>query len=105
MTLDAYLQPLPLVAVLRGITPAEVPGVADALYGEGFRILEVPLNSPQPFDSIRLLADGHGDKCLIGAGTVIDVGDVERVAQARGRLIVMPRALPRPVRGGRAPPA
>ena len=92
MTLDAYLQPLPLVAVLRGISPAEIPSVADALYGEGFRILEVPLNSPQPFDSIRLLADGYGDKCLVGAGTVIDIADVERVADAGGRLIVMPHA-------------
>jgi len=92
MTLDAFLQPLPLVAVLRGITPAEIPGVADALYGEGFRILEVPLNSPQPFDSIRLLADGHGDKCLVGAGTVIEIADVARVADAGGRLIVMPHA-------------
>ena len=50
MTLDHYLQPLPLVAVLRGITPAEIPAVAEALYGEGFRILEVTLNSPQPFE-------------------------------------------------------
>jgi len=92
MTLDAYLKPLPLVAVLRGITPTEIPAVADALYAEGFRILEVPLNSPQPFDSIRLLADGYGDKSLVGAGTVIDVRDVERVAEAGGRLIVMPHA-------------
>ena len=89
MTLDHYLQPLPLVAVLRGITPAEIPAVAEALYGEGFRILEVTLNSPQPFESIRLLADGYGDKCLVGAGTVIDVADVARVKDAGGRLIVM----------------
>ena len=92
MTLDDYLKPLPLVAVLRGITPDEVPAVADALYAEGFRILEVPLNSPQPFDSIRRLADLHGDRCLVGAGTVIDVADVARVRDAGGRLIVMPHA-------------
>lgn len=92
MTLDHYLQPLPFVAVLRGITPAEIPAVAEALYGEGFRILEVTLNSPQPFESIRLLADGYGDKCLVGAGTVIDVADVARVKDAGGRLIVMPHA-------------
>ena len=52
-----YLAPLPLVAVLRGITPEEIPAVSQALDGEGFRILEVPLNSPRPFESIRLLAD------------------------------------------------
>jgi len=92
MTLANCLQPLPLVAVLRGITPAEIPAVAQALYAEGFRILEVPLNSPQPFDSIRLLAEGYGDRCLVGAGTVIDVGDVARVADAGGRLVVMPHA-------------
>ena len=92
MNLDDYLQPLPLVAVLRGITPAEIAPVADALYIEGFRILEVPLNSPKPFESIRHLADDYGDRCLVGAGTVIDVADVARVREAGGRLIVMPHA-------------
>lgn len=92
MTLDDYLTPLPLVAVLRGITPDEIPAVADALYAEGFRILEVPLNSPQPFESIRRLADAYRDRCLVGAGTVIDVADVARVRDAGGRLIVMPHA-------------
>jgi 2-dehydro-3-deoxyphosphogalactonate aldolase len=90
--LDDYLQPLPLVAVLRGITPDEIPGVAGALYAEGFRILEVPLNSPRPFDSIRLLAEQYGDRCLVGAGTVIDPADVARVGDANGALIVMPHA-------------
>jgi 2-dehydro-3-deoxyphosphogalactonate aldolase len=92
MTLDDYLTPLPLVAVLRGITPGEIPPVADALTAEGFRILEVPLNSPQPFDSIRRLAEGYGSRCLVGAGTVIEVDDVARVADAGGNLIVMPHA-------------
>jgi 2-dehydro-3-deoxyphosphogalactonate aldolase len=92
MKLADYLSPLPLVAVLRGITPDEIPGVAEALYAEGFRILEVPLNSPQPFESIRRLAQGHGDRCLVGAGTVLDGADVARVRDAGGRLIVMPHA-------------
>src|SRR3954462_15478479 len=92
MTLDDHLEPLPLVAVLRGITPDEVPAVAEALYAEGFRMLEVTLNSPQPFDSIRRLADSHGSRCLVGAGTVIEVADVARVRDAGGRLIVMPYA-------------
>jgi 2-dehydro-3-deoxyphosphogalactonate aldolase len=90
--LDDYLAPLPLVAVLRGITPAEVPAVAGALTAEGFRVLEVPLNSPDPFASIRALAAAHGTRCLVGAGTVVDVADVARVRDAGGRLIVMPHA-------------
>lgn len=92
MNLSDYLEPLPLVAVLRGITPDEIPSVADALFIEGFRILEVPLNSPRPFESIRRLADDYGDRCLVGAGTVLDAADVALVRDAGGRLIVMPHA-------------
>ena len=92
LALDDYLAPLPLVAVLRGITPAEVPAIADALTAEGFRVLEVPLNSPDPFASIRALSAAYGTDCLVGAGTVIDAADVARVREAGGRLIVMPHA-------------
>ncbi|MDE2208962.1 MAG: 2-dehydro-3-deoxy-6-phosphogalactonate aldolase [Betaproteobacteria bacterium] len=92
MKLEDYLVPLPLVAVLRGITPDEIAAVAEALCVEGFRILEVPLNSPQPFESIGRLARSFGDRCLVGAGTVLDVADVARVRDAGGRLIVMPHA-------------
>ncbi|HQR09748.1 MAG TPA: 2-dehydro-3-deoxy-6-phosphogalactonate aldolase [Casimicrobiaceae bacterium] len=88
----AYLDPLPLIAVLRGITPEEVPAISKALVSEGFRVLEVPLNSPRPFESIRLLADACGDRCLVGAGTVIDVADVARVRAAGGKVVVMPHA-------------
>jgi len=87
-----YLAPLPLIAVLRGITPEEIPAVAGALADEGFRVLEVPLNSPRPFESIRLLARAFGDRCLVGAGTVTATADVARVREAGGRLIVMPHA-------------
>ncbi|MEP6678910.1 MAG: 2-dehydro-3-deoxy-6-phosphogalactonate aldolase [Betaproteobacteria bacterium] len=87
-----FLSPLPLVAVLRGITPEEIPGVCGALADEGFRVLEVPLNSPRPFESIRLLARQFGDRGLVGAGTVIAVADVARVREAGGKLIVMPHA-------------
>ena len=90
--LSSYLDPLPLVAVLRGITPEEVPAVGGALADAGFRVLEVPLNSPRPFDSIALLAKAHGERCLIGAGTVLDPADVPRVRDAGGRIIVMPHA-------------
>jgi len=92
MNLAEFLTPLPLVAVLRGISPPEVPDVADALTGAGFRVLEVTLNSPDPFDSIRALTARCGATCLVGAGTVIDPSDVARVREAGGRLIVMPHA-------------
>ena len=88
--LRSYLEPVPLVAVLRGIAPAEVESIGAALTEHGFRILEVPLNSPDPFESIRRLAQAHGERCLIGAGTVIAVADVEHVARVGGRLVVMP---------------
>ncbi len=91
-TLVSYLTPLPLIAVLRGIAPEEADAVGDALADAGFRVLEVPLNSPRAFDSIRRLAERHGERCLIGAGTVLDVADVARVRDAGGRIVVMPHA-------------
>ena len=87
-----YLEPLPLIAVLRGITPEEIPTISAALAAEGFRVLEVPLNSPRPFESIRLLANACGERCLVGAGTVVDVADVARVREAGGNIVVMPHA-------------
>lgn len=90
--LARFLDPLPLIAVLRGITPEEIPAVGATLVDHGFRLIEVPLNSPRPFESIRRLANDFGDRCLIGAGTVIDVSDVAKVRDARGALIVMPHA-------------
>lgn len=92
IALSRYLVPLPLIAVLRHITPEEAVDVATALHAEGFRVLEVPLNSPRAFDSIRLLADRFGQECLIGAGTVLAVADVARVRAAGGQVIVMPHA-------------
>ena len=87
-----YLDPLPLIAVLRGITPEEIPAISGALIAEGFRVLEVPLNSPRPFESIRLLANACGEQCLVGAGTVLAVADVARVRDAGGNVVVMPHA-------------
>ena len=89
-TLIPYLEPLPLIAVLRGITPEEIPAIGAALVANGFRILEVPLNSPRPFDSIAALAAKFGERCLIGAGTVTAVDEVKDVGAAGGHLIVMP---------------
>jgi 2-dehydro-3-deoxyphosphogalactonate aldolase len=92
ISLDQALADLPLVAILRGVKPDEVEGIGAALVDAGFRCIEVPLNSPQPFDSIRILADRFGQSVLVGAGTVLKVEDVARVKAAGGRLIVMPHA-------------
>jgi 2-dehydro-3-deoxyphosphogalactonate aldolase len=78
-----------LVAILRGLTPERAPEVGAAVVAAGFRTIEVPLNSPRPFDSIALLARAHGD-CLVGAGTVLSSADVDRVHAAGGRLVVAP---------------
>lgn len=87
---DSYLRELPLIAILRGVTPQEIVPIGLALYQAGFRMIEIPLNSPQPLQSIKLLAAELGDRALIGAGTVLSVQQVEDVAQAGGRLIVSP---------------
>ncbi len=80
----------PLVAVLRGIRPDEVEAIGAALIAAGIRIIEVPLNSPEPYESITRLAGLAGDRALVGAGTVLDVEAVQRVAAAGGGLVVSP---------------
>ena len=94
MTAEALLQELPIVAILRGVTPARVEGVAAALFEAGIRAIEVPLNSPQPFKSIEALAKQFGARCLTGAGTVLDTANVDRVADAGGTLLVTPNTNP-----------
>lgn len=81
---------LPLIAILRGLTPAEAPAIGKALIDAGFSTIEVPLNSPDPLKSIAQLSEDFGDRALIGAGTVLTVADVEAVAAAGGKLIVSP---------------
>ncbi|HEY1605560.1 MAG TPA: 2-dehydro-3-deoxy-6-phosphogalactonate aldolase [Allosphingosinicella sp.] len=84
------LDDCPLVAILRGVTPGEAEAVGSVLYEAGIRIIEVPLNSPEPLKSIGILAKSLGDRALVGAGTVLDAADVARVRDAGGRLIVSP---------------
>lgn len=81
---------LPLIAILRGLTPSEAPAIGAALVDSGFTTIEVPLNSPDPLDSIAALARDFGDRALIGAGTVLTPAQVDAVAQAGGKLIVSP---------------
>jgi 2-dehydro-3-deoxyphosphogalactonate aldolase len=93
MTTD-LLAELPLVAILRGVTPERIAGVAAALYDSGFRAIEVPLNSPEAFKSVEILAHSYGDRCLTGAGTVLTEDQVDRVAAAGGKLLVTPNTHP-----------
>jgi 2-dehydro-3-deoxyphosphogalactonate aldolase len=84
----------PLVAIIRGVRPEEAEATCEATLSAGIRIVEVPLNSPDPFASIERLAKRFGEDALIGAGTVFDAEDVRRVANAGGRIIVSPSTDP-----------
>jgi 2-dehydro-3-deoxyphosphogalactonate aldolase len=88
--LHRYLDQCPLVGIIRGVIPEEAGAIGDALYEAGIRIIEVPLNSPDPLASVELLAKKLGDSVLVGAGTVLDPDDVARVRDTGGRLIVSP---------------
>jgi 2-dehydro-3-deoxyphosphogalactonate aldolase len=87
-----HLAACPLIAIVRGIRPEEALAVGEALIEAGIRIIEVPLNSPSPFDSIGKLTARFGDQATIGAGTVLDPRDVTRIADVGGRIIVSPHA-------------
>jgi len=80
----------PLIAILRGVTPEEAVPIGEALIAAGLRSIEVPVNSPEPLESISRLARAFGERCLIGAGTVLGADDVDAVKAAGGRLIVTP---------------
>jgi len=101
LTFDAAMLELPLVAVLRGLHPTEAVDIGQALFDAGFRLIEVPLNSPEPLTSIRLLSERFGAMALVGAGTVISVQAAHDVAAAGGRLIVMPHSDTDVIRAGK----
>jgi 2-dehydro-3-deoxyphosphogalactonate aldolase len=90
--LDAAFATLPLVAILRGLTPAEAEATARTLYDRGFRLIEVPLNSPQPFDSIAAIRKLLPSDALVGAGTVMTAEQVSQLADLGAELVVMPHA-------------
>jgi 2-dehydro-3-deoxyphosphogalactonate aldolase len=100
--IDPFLERLPLVAILRGVRPEHVVAIAESLVDTGFAIVEVPLNSPDPIESIRLLRERFGDAILAGAGTVTTVAQARDVAAAGGRLVVMPHGDPEIVRAVKA---
>ena len=91
-----------LIAILRGLRPEEAQAIGQVLYDQGFRVIEVPLNSPSPFDSIRILRDSLPSDCLIGAGTVLTVEQVQQVKAAGGQLIVMPHSDAKVLRAAKA---
>ena len=97
-TISDWLNPVPLLAILRGIAPHEVDEVGDVLIELGYRILEVPLNSPDPYQSIEQLAKRYSGSALIGAGTVLKPEQVPQVADAGGTLIVSPNLNPEVVK-------
>ncbi len=94
VTLDTLLPAgaPPVVAILRGVRPDEALAIAAALIDAGIRLIEVPLNSPDPFASIALIQDAFGGQALIGAGTVLDVAAVDQLAATGARLMVTPNS-------------
>lgn len=102
MTLQEAMAALPLLAILRGITPDEAEPVGAALVEAGFRLIEAPLNSPDPFRSIEILAKAFGQDAVIGAGTVMSAEAARRTVEAGGRLVVMPHSDPAVIRAAKA---
>lgn len=93
-TWTTVLNTLPLVAILRGLTPDTAVEIGESLVAAGFRCLEVPLNSPAPLDSIGRLRDALGDRAIVGAGTVLSVRAVQEVVDAGGQIIISPNTNP-----------
>ena len=91
---QAAMHKLPLVAILRGITPAEAPAVAEALLAEHFDLIEIPLNSPEPYRSIAAVRRLAPARAFVGAGTVLTAAQVDAVAEAGGDLVVTPNSDP-----------
>lgn len=89
-----FLDQCPLVAIIRGVRPDEAEAIGRAIFDAGIRIIEVPLNSPDPLASIRALTAAFGDEALVGAGTVLDPARVAEVKAAGGRIIVSPDSNP-----------
>ena len=98
---ETALSALPLIAILRGVKPVEAGAIAVALHAAGFRFIEVPLNSPDPFDSIARMRRALPADVLVGAGTVLRAHDIERVQAAGGELVVMPHGDPAVIRAAK----
>lgn len=98
MDKSEFLKSSPIVAIIRGVKPEEAVDVAKTMYEAGIRIVEVPLNSPDPFTSIRNIVDALGDKMIVGAGTVITADQVRKLKDAGGEIVVSPNMNPEIIR-------
>ena len=87
-----------VIAIIRGVTPDQALDVAKTMYDAGIRIIEVPLNSPEPFKSIAKIVDAFGDKMLVGAGTVLTVEQVHELKDCGGQLVVSPNMNPQVIK-------
>jgi len=87
---DAAFASCPLIAILRGVRPDEVVAIGEELVGAGFTLIEVPMNSPDPLDSVARLVAALGDRAMIGAGTVLTVDQVAAMRDAGGRMVISP---------------
>ena len=99
---DIFRGHRPLIAILRGIEPEEAAHVLEALVAAGIGLIEVPLNSPRPLESIRIMSQAAGDRAWIGAGTVLTVEEIQAVAAAGGQFIVSPNTDPMVIRKTKA---
>ena len=95
---QAHFAACRLIAILRGLTPEDAVDIGEALVGCGIRVIEVPLNSPDPFESISLMSTALGERALVGAGTVLEPEQVAQVAEAGGRIVVSPNCNPAVIR-------
>ena len=98
MSFESCMSECPLIAILRGITPEEIPGVCDVLYKNGLRLLEIPLNSPDALTSISLAVRHTAGRMHVGAGTVLTAEDVRNVRDAGGEFIISPNTDPSVIR-------
>ena len=107
MTLEEALAQVPVVAIIRGVKPDEAVGVGEALFEAGLKVFEVPLNSPEPFDSIARLAQAMSGRMVVGGGTILSPEAADRVADAGGTICVSPntdvRVIARALKRGMAP--
>jgi len=92
--IDDCLDKMPVVAIIRGVTPDEVVDIGRAIHETGIGIIEVPLNSPEPFESIKRLSIDLGEDCVIGCGTLLTEEDAKRVADVGGQIAVTPNTRP-----------
>jgi len=96
--LDTWLEKMPVVAIIRGVTPDQASDIGHAIHEAGIGIIEVPLNSPEPFESIKRLSIELGEDCIIGCGTLLNEKDAKLVAEVGGQIAVTPNTRPSVIR-------